>query len=109
MSERDEYTLLLAPKKLLRVCRVRLETFKDWPKYLRPKPVLLARAGLCYSGMSDRVSCFECKVVLHNWRAWEDPLEEHYKASPNCEYLKICYCCQEENELASDEDVPDIA
>ncbi len=106
MTAIERCNLLLAPEKTLKFCKVRLETFKDWPKYLRPKPVLLARAGLCYSCMSDRVSCFECKVVLHNWRAWEDPLQEHYKASPNCAYLKICYYSEEEKELASDEDKP---
>ena len=78
----------------------RLDTFKEWPKQLRPKPDKLARAGLTYTGRGDRVKCFSCNIELLNWNCIDDPFIEHYKHSKSCPYLKICYLpTNVENEM----------
>ena len=69
----------------------RLKTFYLWPKYLMPKASQLASAGFTYTNQGDRVRCFACDVLLCDWKRSDDPFEEHYKWSQDCEFLKVCY------------------
>lgn len=63
-------------------------TFCAWPKRL-PAADKLLLAGFFYTGNSDEVMCVECKVVLDEWEATDDPWTEHQKASPDCLLVKL--------------------
>ena len=67
----------------------RLKTFDAYPKQMLPDKIQLARAGLYYTGKSDVCQCFRCHVKLSAWERDHDAIKEHYKWSPNCEYIKM--------------------
>ena len=72
----------------LRRFDVRIATFagREWRRNL-PQPQQLARAGLYFTGMEDRVRCFSCGVELDEWGD-EGPLTRHCQASPHCGFLR---------------------
>lgn len=72
-------------------CQDRLNTFTNWPKYMRPRPTELAKAGLYYCGVGDKVQCPTCNIVLQEWEPNDDPFEDHLKYSPNCPYMECVY------------------
>uniref|UniRef100_A0A8D0CC13 E3 ubiquitin-protein ligase XIAP n=1 Tax=Salvator merianae TaxID=96440 RepID=A0A8D0CC13_SALMN len=63
----------------------RIKTFVTW-KYLVNKEQL-ARSGFYSLGDDDRVACFYCGGGLQQWKAAEDPWEQHAKWFPGCKYL----------------------
>ena len=67
----------------------RLSTFDTYPKQMLPDKIQLARAGLYYTGKSDVCQCFQCHVKLSAWERDDDAIKEHYKWSPQCEYIKM--------------------
>ena len=67
----------------------RLKTFDTYPKQMLPDKIQLARAGLYYSGKSDMCQCFRFHVKLSAWERDDDAIKEHYKWSPQCEYIKM--------------------
>ena len=67
----------------------RLKTFDTYPKQMLPDKIQLARAGLYYSGKSDMCQCFRWHVKLSAWERDDDAIKEHYKWSPQCEYIKM--------------------
>lgn len=67
----------------------RLKTFDTYPKQMLPDKFQLSSAGLYYTGKSDVCQCFRCHVKLSAWEREDDAIKEHYKWSPNCEYIKI--------------------
>ena len=67
----------------------RLKTFETYPKQVLPDKIQLARAGLYYSGKSDMCQCFRCHVKLSSWERDHIAIKEHYKWSPQCEYIKM--------------------
>lgn len=67
----------------------RLESYDDWPKFMKQKPKELSDAGFFYTGKSDRVKCFSCGGGLKDWEAEDEPWEQHAMWYSNCEYLKL--------------------
>lgn len=67
----------------------RLESYEDWPKFMKQKPKELSDAGFFYTGKSDRVKCFSCGGGLKDWEAEDEPWEQHGMWYSNCEYLKL--------------------
>lgn len=67
----------------------RLESYEDWPKFMKQKPKELSDAGFFYTGKSDRVKCFSCGGGLKDWVAEDEPWEQHAMWYSNCEYLKL--------------------
>ena len=67
----------------------RLRTFDTYPKQMLPDKIQLARAGLYYTGKSDVCQCFRCHLKLSAWERDDDAIKEHYKWSPQCEYIKM--------------------
>ena len=65
----------------------RFKSFRDWPKYMHPTPEELTSAGFFYKGVSDVVTCFDCGIVLKNWKPDDNAAEEHCKFSPQCSYI----------------------
>ncbi|XP_016069405.1 PREDICTED: baculoviral IAP repeat-containing protein 1 [Miniopterus natalensis] len=79
---------------------LRLDTFKKWPHASPVGPAALAKAGLFYTGIGDIVQCFSCEGCMNNWVEGDDPLEDHTKFFPNCQFLQ--------NMKASAEVIPDL-
>ena len=67
----------------------RLATYSLWPPQLTQTDYKLAQAGLFYSNVSDRVTCFACGILLWGWKEDDDPLLEHYKHRKDCFYMKM--------------------
>ena len=67
----------------------RLQTFKRWPKQIIPNKYNLARAGLYYTGETDKVICFACGIVLSQWERTDEAWSEHTRWSPKCTYLQM--------------------
>ena len=65
----------------------RLASFADW-KFSIPVEDLVS-TGLYSTRIHDIVCCFHCGVTLGVWEEDDDPLEQHLKASPDCEYLLL--------------------
>ncbi|XP_008066077.1 baculoviral IAP repeat-containing protein 1 [Carlito syrichta] len=67
---------------------LRLDSFKNWPHNSPPGAAALAKAGLFYTGIQDIVQCFSCGGCLEKWKEGDDPLEDHTKFFPNCQFLQ---------------------
>ncbi|XP_062067924.1 baculoviral IAP repeat-containing protein 1-like [Lepus europaeus] len=67
---------------------LRRDSFKNWPHKSPVGAAALARAGLFYTGIEDVVQCFLCGGCLKNWKEGDDPLEDHTKYFPNCQFLQ---------------------
>lgn len=65
-----------------------LQSFKSWHPSYPVGAAALAKAGFFYTGKSDIVRCFSCGGCLHEWKEGDDPLEEHAKFFPNCQFLQ---------------------
>jgi len=76
--------------ELLKVESARLVTFRDWPERAAcvVEPRDLAKAGMFYTGQSDRVQCAFCRGCLRNWVQGDKPAEEHLKNFPNCSFVR---------------------
>ena len=75
----------------------RLRTFETWPKQMVPDKYNLAKHGFVYTGRGDKVSCFQCGVILKDWECTDDPWTEHSTWSPHCDYLRIIGCVKGQN------------
>jgi hypothetical protein len=69
---------------------VRRATFDDWPVQASHivHPHDLAKAGLFFTGQSDRVQCAFCRGILRNWTEGDKPLDEHRKHFPQCSFVR---------------------
>ena len=68
--------------------RRRLSTYSEWPRdRVDIEPRALAGAGLFYLGLADRVKCAFCGGILRNWEPSDDPLMEHRRNFPHCQFL----------------------
>uniref|UniRef100_A0A8C5Q918 E3 ubiquitin-protein ligase XIAP n=1 Tax=Leptobrachium leishanense TaxID=445787 RepID=A0A8C5Q918_9ANUR len=65
----------------------RLQTFHNWPNYVRITPKELAAAGLFYAGNDDQVKCFCCGGKLMNWEPSDKAWTEHRKHFPDCFFV----------------------
>ena len=74
----------------LKVESARLATFHDWPE--RAARIVdrrdLAKAGLFYTGQSDRVQCAFCRFYLRNWEQGDVPIDEHRRHYPDCPFVQ---------------------
>lgn len=55
--------------------------------FMQATPEELAKAGLFFTGRSDRVKCWYCNGGLQNWDYTDSPIEEHAKWYPQCEFI----------------------
>lgn len=68
----------------------RLRTFSSdqWPHDREVIDVQkLAKSGLYYVGTSDHVQCTFCNLVLHKWGPDDNPILDHFKYKPRCQFL----------------------
>ena len=54
---------------------------------MTPDKNAMAKSGFVYTGRGDK--CFMCGVGLKHWERTDDVWKEHYKWSPNCDFLKM--------------------
>ncbi|XP_050404945.1 baculoviral IAP repeat-containing protein 2 [Patella vulgata] len=66
----------------------RLNSFSNSNWRSKKSQIQLALAGFRYTGESDRVECEDCKKRVVKWSKDDDPLETHFRLSPQCPYLK---------------------
>ena len=70
----------------------RIASFINWPHGGRLRPVFMAGAGFYqYRVDTDAVSCFNCNVVMEGWNDQSDPITEHRRAAPNCNWNNDTY------------------
>lgn len=67
--------------------RRRGQSFLCWPGNVAASANEMAEAGLYYTGTADKTKCFYCGGGLQDWEYLDDPLVEHAKWFPDCEYL----------------------
>lgn len=65
----------------------RLETFEKWPTDSPVSATRLSKAGFYYLQDDDRVKCFKCQGICAKWEPGDDPIVEHKRFFPNCEYM----------------------
>lgn len=68
---------------------VRRSTYSiDWPHNKRYINVdIMAKTGLYFTGTLDRVKCAFCGLNLHEWNSYDNPVLDHWKYSPKCDFL----------------------
>jgi len=73
----------------------RLQSFEKWPDTMRQNKKDMAAAGFFLlsslfepNNPSDQTMCFYCGGSLKNWEPTDDPVREHVKWYPNCEFIK---------------------
>ena len=52
----------------------------------------LVRAGFIYTGVGDKVRCFQCGVVCSNWRQEDIPFNIHQQHNLFCPFLQTFTC-----------------
>ncbi|XP_028667552.1 baculoviral IAP repeat-containing protein 7 isoform X2 [Erpetoichthys calabaricus] len=67
--------------------RDRLTTFQSWPSNILVSSAKLAEAGFFFLGSEDKVQCFCCGVILRQWERDDDPMTEHRKHFPACNFI----------------------
>jgi hypothetical protein len=66
----------------------RRASFLAWPPGNLPSVDDLVGAGFFYTGETTIVSCFYCNGALQNWGPNDNPMIEHARWFPHCEYAK---------------------
>jgi len=64
----------------------RQNSFVNWSGVKSSKE--LAEAGFISCNRGDLVMCWSCKVVIGDWECTDIPWVEHWKFSPNCEFVQ---------------------
>lgn len=67
----------------------RLKSFASWPVQMKQSLKTMAQAGFIYTGQSDKVYCFMCRLRVHKWMPEDEPLTEHFRLSPQCSYINM--------------------
>ena len=64
-------------------------TFENvsWEKLSNVPIEQLVCAGFYYSGPGDLVRCAYCNVAIQGWADEDDPLQQHIRVSPRCEFV----------------------
>ena len=68
--------------------RARIESYTKWPRCTTHTPTRMAEAGFYYVGYCDCVRCFHCDGGLRNWFPEDDPVTEHYRIFPRCDFIQ---------------------
>lgn len=68
----------------------RLETFTRWSVDSPIQKQDLAAAGFYFTGVNDRVVCYKCDLHLQQWKAGDDPWNEHKQFRPDCPFVLEC-------------------
>ncbi|XP_060822287.1 baculoviral IAP repeat-containing protein 3-like [Bombus pascuorum] len=81
----------------------RLNSFANWPTYMKQTGEALADAGFYYTGVRDITTCYHCGVGIGNWKTEEEPWVQHAMLSPCCSYLLTVRGTQYVNDATGQE------
>lgn len=70
---------------------IRYSSFSDFKRNCPISLMKLSRAGFYYDGSSDSVKCYQCNYAYTDIQSSDEPMEIHYKNSPNCNFVKGNY------------------
>ncbi|AAQ99055.1 inhibitor of apoptosis protein [Neodiprion lecontei nucleopolyhedrovirus] len=88
-------------RNIYRYEKKRLESFDSWPvKYIKSED--LAKSGFYYTGISDIVRCFDCRIEIKHWKEHDDPTYEHRRWSERCRMVREITCGNVPLELNND-------
>lgn len=65
----------------------RYKTFEKWPKVLQHLVYDLCTSGFYYLQVGDRVQCYNCNGLVHEWELNDCPFGEHAKWFPQCTHI----------------------
>ena len=67
----------------------RLSTYENfpYPDACPIPPEALAKAGFRYTGVTDMVICDYCNGRLQRWEETDEPIIEHDRHYPDCQFL----------------------
>ncbi|XP_044016513.1 death-associated inhibitor of apoptosis 1-like [Aphidius gifuensis] len=69
----------------------RRESYRNWPlAYM--DPCKLSAAGFYYTGINDRVKCFECGIEICQWVEGDNPMSDHQRWRANCRFIRKIPC-----------------
>ena len=85
IEKRENLFIEFLPRDV--VDRARTYTFSNWPS-ISPSAKDMASAGWWYTNIADRVLCFHCDVMFHNWSENDRPYEIHRLKSPQCPFIR---------------------
>ncbi|KAM4797189.1 baculoviral IAP repeat-containing protein 2 [Rhinophrynus dorsalis] len=66
----------------------RMSTFSTFPNNVPVSERSLAKAGFYYTGTEDKVKCFNCGLMLDNWKKGDNAFEKHKKLYPSCSFIQ---------------------
>ncbi|CAF3452267.1 unnamed protein product [Rotaria socialis] len=66
----------------------RQQSFTIWSHESAPPVDELVRAGFFYTGIDNNLTCFYCGGSLKNWNINDNPIIEHVRCFPHCQYAK---------------------
>ncbi|XP_070605769.1 inhibitor of apoptosis protein-like [Erythrolamprus reginae] len=66
----------------------RMSTYSTFPSNVPISERSLARAGFYYTGVKDKVKCYNCGLMLDNWKKGDSALEKHKQLYPSCSFVQ---------------------
>ncbi|KAL7983288.1 hypothetical protein Chor_000164, partial [Crotalus horridus] len=66
----------------------RMSTYSAFPPNVPVSERSLARAGFYYTGLKDKVKCYNCGLMLDNWKKGDSALEKHKQLYPSCSFVQ---------------------
>ncbi|XP_075707646.1 inhibitor of apoptosis protein-like isoform X2 [Rhinoderma darwinii] len=66
----------------------RFSTFSKFPVNIPVSERSLAKAGFYYIGTDDKVKCFNCGLMLDNWKKGDNAIEKHKMLYPSCSFIQ---------------------
>ncbi|KAF9420207.1 hypothetical protein BGZ94_009177 [Podila epigama] len=78
-----------------RMTNARIQTFGDWWPHAKTPGWFgtvyrMANAGFIFAPTDDNpdnCQCPYCNIALDGWEAWDDPVHEHQRRTPNCPFF----------------------
>lgn len=65
----------------------RLNSYLLWPANSQNKEDMAA-AGFVCANDANRVYCFHCSIEVKQWEPHDNPVQKHFRYSPNCKFIK---------------------
>ncbi|XP_032075197.1 inhibitor of apoptosis protein-like [Thamnophis elegans] len=66
----------------------RMSTYSTFPSNVPVSERSLARAGFYYTGLKDKVKCYNCGLMLDNWKKGDSAMEKHKQLYPSCSFVQ---------------------
>ncbi|AER41537.1 inhibitor of apoptosis 5 [Epinotia aporema granulovirus] len=67
----------------------RLDSYKNFPKSLKPLVYELSNSGFYYTNVGDCVCCYVCGIILRDWCLTDDVSKRHVRHNSKCDLIDI--------------------